>query len=93
MLDQTAFNPTSGGQPFDTGALGPARVLDVIDQDDEQIIHVVDQRLDAGMRVSGVIDWTRRFDHMQQHTGQHVFSSAFDRLVHAGTECFHLGTM
>jgi alanyl-tRNA synthetase len=93
VLDQTAFYPTSGGQPFDTGALGPARVLDVIDQDDDQITHVVDRRLDAGRRVTGVIDWTRRFDHMQQHTGQHVLSAAFDRLVHARTESFHLGTL
>ena len=93
VLDQTAFYPTSGGQPFDTGALGPARVLDVIDQDDDQITHVVDRRLDAGMRVTGVIDWTRRFDHMQQHSGQHVLSAAFDRLVHARTESFHLGTL
>jgi alanyl-tRNA synthetase len=93
VLDQTAFYPTSGGQPFDTGALGPARVLDVIDQDDDQITHVVDRRLDAGMRVTGEIDWTRRFDHMQQHTGQHVLSAAFERLVHARTESFHLGTV
>jgi alanyl-tRNA synthetase len=93
VLDQTAFYPTSGGQPFDTGALGPARVLDVIDQDDGQITHVLDRRLDAGMRVIGVIDWTRRFDHMQQHTGQHVLSAAFDRLVQARTESFHLGTL
>src|SRR6185503_1533148 len=49
--------------------------------------------LDAGMRITGEIDWTRRFDHMQQHTGQHVLSAAFDRLVQARTESFHLGTV
>lgn len=93
VLDQTAFYPTSGGQPFDTGTLGAARVLDVIDQDDEDIAHIVDRRLDAGTRVSGAIDWPRRFDHMQQHTGQHVLSAAFDRLVQARTESFHLGAV
>jgi alanyl-tRNA synthetase len=92
VLDQTAFYPTSGGQPFDTGMLGPARVLDVIDHEDDQITHVVDRRLDLGSRVTGTIDWSRRFDHMQQHTGQHVLSAAFDQLVQARTESFHLGT-
>ena len=92
VLDQTAFYPTSGGQPYDTGELGDARVLDVIDQEDGEIAHVLDRALDAGTRVSGSIDWTRRFDHMQQHTGQHVLSAAFDRLLKARTESFHLGT-
>ncbi len=92
VLDQTAFYPTSGGQPFDTGSLGLARVLEVIDHDDH-ITHVIDRAVDAGARVTGVIDWTRRFDHMQQHTGQHVLSAAFDRLMQARTESFHLGTL
>jgi alanyl-tRNA synthetase len=90
-LDQTAFYPTSGGQPFDTGRLGPAQVLDVVDLDDGEIAHVVDRPLQVGQRVSGAVDWPRRFDHMQQHTGQHVLSAAFDRLVQARTESFHLG--
>jgi alanyl-tRNA synthetase len=92
VLDQTIFYPTSGGQPFDTGRLGEAHVLDVLDRDDGEIAHVVDMRLDVGARVSGAIDWARRFDHMQQHTGQHVLSAAFDRLLNARTESFHLGT-
>ncbi|MBA2302610.1 MAG: hypothetical protein H0W08_08245 [Acidobacteria bacterium] len=90
-LDQTAFYPTSGGQPFDVGTLGEARVLDVIDAEDGGIQHVVDGSLTEGARVTGRIDWSRRFDHMQQHTGQHVLSAAFDRLLNARTESFHLG--
>jgi alanyl-tRNA synthetase len=92
VLDQTAFYPTSGGQPYDTGELGDARVLDVIDREDGEIAHVLDRALDAGTPVRGSIDWTRRFDHMQQHTGQHVLSAAFDHLLEARTESFHLGT-
>ena len=90
-LDRTAFYPTSGGQPFDTGALGSARVLDVIDADDA-VLHVLDDVLPVGTRVRGEIDWDRRFDHMQQHTGQHVLSAAFDRLVSNRTVSFHMGT-
>jgi alanyl-tRNA synthetase len=89
-LDRTAFYPSSGGQPFDTGTLGEARVLEVIDEDDE-VVHVTDRAIDAGTRVSGTIDWSRRFDHMQQHTGQHVLSAAYDRLFGVRTESFHLG--
>lgn len=92
-LDQTAFYPTSGGQPFDVGTLGPAQVVDVVDTDDGEITHVVTQALDVGATVRGEIDWRRRFDHMQQHTGQHVLSAAFDRLVNARTESFHLGAV
>jgi alanyl-tRNA synthetase len=90
VLDRTAFYPTSGGQPFDVGTLGTARVLDVIDDDAGRILHVVD-RVPEGPAVSGTIDWTRRFDHMQQHTGQHVLSAAFDRALGVRTESFHLG--
>lgn len=92
LLDQTAFYPTSGGQPFDTGRLGTAQVLDVADRDDGEIVHVVDKRVDRGSKVTGTIDWVRRFDHMQQHTGQHVLSAAYDRLFGVRTESFHLGT-
>ncbi len=91
ILDQTAFYPTSGGQPFDTGTLGGAAVTDVIDREDGTIAHVVSGSLNAGEVVSGEIDWARRFDHMQQHTGQHVLSAAFDRLCGARTESFHMG--
>jgi alanyl-tRNA synthetase len=90
-LDQTAFYPTSGGQPFDTGTLGGAAVTDVIDREDGSIAHVVSGQLNPGDIVSGEIDWPRRFDHMQQHTGQHVLSAAFDRLFGVRTESFHMG--
>jgi alanyl-tRNA synthetase len=100
-LDRTAFYPTSGGQPFDLGELaaperaGPqtnvARIVDVIDESDG-IAHLVEGDAPVpGQRVHGVIDWTRRFDHMQQHTGQHVLSAAIDRLFGVRTVSFHLG--
>ena len=92
-LDQTAFYPTSGGQPFDTGTLGGAAVTDVIDREDGTIAHLVSGSLKAGDVVSGEIDWARRFDHMQQHTGQHVLSAAFDRLFGVRTESFHMGQL
>ena len=91
VLDRTAFYPTSGGQPFDTGFLGAARVLDVVDAEDGSILHVIEGELAIGP-VHGRIDWARRFDHMQQHTGQHVLSAAFDRLFGARTVSFHLGS-
>ena len=91
-LDRTAFYPTSGGQPFDTGRLGGAAVLDVVDREDGEIAHVLDRPLASGAAVRGEIDWARRFDHMQQHTGQHVLSAALDRLFQARTVSFHLGT-
>lgn len=90
VLDRTAFYPTSGGQPFDTGQLGDTRVVDVLDRDDGTIAHVVERGLAPGAVVHGQIDWVRRFDHMQQHTGQHVLSAAFDRHG-VRTVSFHLG--
>lgn len=90
LLDRTAFYPASGGQPFDLGTLGSARVVDVVDRDDGTIAHVIEGS--AAGRVTGRIDWARRFDHMQQHTGQHVLSAAFDRGLSARTLSFHLGT-
>src|SRR5262245_3563318 len=89
-LDRTAFYPTSGGQPFDTGRLGSQAVIEVLDEDDT-IQHLVDGPLDIGARVRGEIDWSRRFDHMQQHTGQHILSAAFDRRFGVRTVSFHLG--
>ncbi|MBA3272127.1 MAG: alanyl-tRNA editing protein, partial [Acidobacteria bacterium] len=91
VLDQTAFYPTSGGQPYDLGSLGDARVQDVVDREDGAIAHVVDRHLPPGARIEGAIDWTRRFDHMQQHSGQHLLSAAYDRLFGVRTESFHLG--
>ncbi len=90
ILDRTAFYPTSGGQPFDTGRLGAAAVIEVVDREDGEILHILDRPLEAGA-VHGTIDWVRRFDHMQQHTGQHLLSAAFDRLFQVRTESFHLG--
>jgi len=89
-LDRTAFYPTSGGQPFDTGRLGSVDVVETIDEDDD-IVHVVRAPVASGTRVRGEIDWARRFDHMQQHTGQHVLSAAFDRLFENRTTSFHMG--
>ena len=92
VLDRTAFYPTSGGQPFDLGRLGNATVIDVVDGDDNTILHVIDKPLDPGP-IHGTIDWGRRFEHMQQHSGQHVLSAAFDRIAGARTESFHLGSV
>jgi alanyl-tRNA synthetase len=101
VLDRTAFYPTSGGQPFDIGALvgdgpfqGRLSVVDVVDDEHGDIVHVLDGSADGlgrGQTVRGTIDWTRRFDHMQQHTGQHVLSAAIDRLCGVRTVSFHLG--
>lgn len=76
VLDRTAFYPTSGGQPFDTGALGNDRVIDVVDEE-SRIVHVCEHATThhVGDVIEGVIDWARRFDHMQQHTGQHLLSA------------------
>src|SRR5688572_11751498 len=91
-LDRTAFYPTSGGQPFDTGTIGEATVLDVFEEEDGTIGHLVDRQLETNSRVRGHVDWSRRFDHMQQHTGQHLLSAAFEREAGARTVSFHLGT-
>src|ERR1700752_2732226 len=69
-LDRTAFYPTSGGQPFDSGTLSGAKVIDVIDEE-ERIAHLLAAPIPSP-DVEGHIDWERRFDHMQQHTGQHL---------------------
>jgi alanyl-tRNA synthetase len=88
-LDRTAFYPTSGGQPHDTGELGGARVVDVIDEG-ECIAHVTDAPVTADA-VTGTVDDGRRYNHMQQHTGQHVLSAVFaDAFGHA-TVSVHFG--
>jgi len=89
-LDQSAFYPEGGGQPADTGTLGGAAVLDV-QVEDGVIWHMLDQALEPEI-VQGAIDWARRFDHMQQHHGQHLLSAAFERLYGLRTVSFHLGT-
>ena len=88
-LDRTAFYPTSGGQPFDLGIVGGAAVIDVIDEDD-RVAHVLDAPIAVG-EVYGEVDWIRRFDHMQQHTGQHLLSAVFEELFGIGTVSFHMG--
>jgi alanyl-tRNA synthetase len=93
VLDRTAFYPTSGGQPHDVGTLGGVDVLDVIEDDAGEIRHVLGAPLAAGTSVHGTIDAARRFDHTQQHTGQHILSAAFDRLLGARTVGFHLGAV
>jgi alanyl-tRNA synthetase len=89
-LDRTAFYPESGGQPSDRGMLGGIPVLDVIDEG-EAVAHILADT-PAEEAVQGSIDWERRFDHMQQHTGQHILSAAFERMGGYKTLSFHLGT-
>jgi alanyl-tRNA synthetase len=89
-LDRTAFYPASGGQPHDMGQLGDARVVDVIDEEDE-VIHIVDKPIAIGS-VQGIVDWSRRFDHMQQHSGQHVLSAVFHSRFALPTISFHMGS-
>ena len=91
VLDRTAFYPASGGQPFDTGTLGDTRVVEVVDLEDGAVAHVLESPIAEGTCVHGEIDWRRRFDHMQQHTGQHVLSAAFDHLFDNRTMSFHMG--
>ena len=91
-LDRTAFYPTSGGQPFDTGTIAGVAVVDVIDEG-ERIAHRLDAPLsgfEPGAAVECSIDWSRRFDHMQQHSGQHLLSAVFEELFHLKTVSFHL---
>jgi alanyl-tRNA synthetase len=88
-LDRTAFYPASGGQPFDTGQLGGIGVTEVVDEG-ERIAHVLSRPVD-GEEIAGVVDWQRRFDHMQQHTGQHLLSAVLIELFNAPTVSFHLG--
>ncbi|HJR51542.1 MAG TPA: hypothetical protein VJ794_10575 [Gemmatimonadales bacterium] len=88
-LDRTAFYPTSGGQPNDTGTLGGSAVLDVVDEGD-RIAHVLADPIGTGA-VSGTVDWPRRFDHMQQHTGQHLLSAVLHELFGHATIAVHFG--
>lgn len=89
-LDRTAFYPTSGGQPHDTGTLGDVNVVEVLDSDNHEVIHFTDRAVAAGP-IHGIIDWGRRFYHIQQHTGQHLLSAAFLELFQFPTVSFHLG--
>jgi len=89
-LDQTAFYPGGGGQPADRGRLGELLVADVREEDG-RVWHRIEGALSPGHRVKGSLDWARRFDHMQQHTGQHILSQAFLAVAAAETRSFHLG--
>ena len=90
-LDQTAFYPTSGGQPHDLGTLAGARITDVIDEG-ERIAHLLDSPVagESGA-VKGAVAWERRFDHMQQHTGQHLLSAVLEELFGYHTVSVHFG--
>lgn len=91
VLDRTAFYPTGGGQPSDTGTLNGARVVECIDDGDNGVLHVVQGAAPArDALVHGRVDWSRRLDHMQQHTGQHILSQAFITLFNAPTKSFRV---
>lgn len=91
VLDRTAFYPTGGGQPSDTGTLNGARVAECIDDGERGVLHVVQGVAPArDAIVSGRVDWSRRLDHMQQHTGQHILSQAFVNLFNAPTKSFRV---
>ena len=90
VLDRTAFYPEGGGQPADHGTLGDARVLDVHEKDGV-VTHLCDRALPVGAEVSGHIDWARRFDHMQQHSGEHIVSGMLCSAFHCDNVGFHLG--
>ena len=90
VLDATAFYPGGGGQPSDRGTLGGIAVTET-GLEGEELWHQVEGSLEPGARVAGRIDWARRFDHMQQHTGQHILSRAFVEVARADTRSFHLG--
>ena len=90
-LDATAFYPTGGGQNCDLGTLGTVNVLDVKEQG-EDILHLCDGPLEVGSTVEGSIDWARRFDHMQQHSGEHmVMGFIYEKYVYHNVG-FHMGT-
>src|SRR5438034_3396828 len=88
-LDRTAFYPTSGGQPFDTGSIAGAPVVDVVDEG-ERIAHVLGAAIDLD-EVSCRLNWERRFDHMQQHSGQHLLSAVMLDLFGMATRSVHFG--
>ncbi|PYX72723.1 MAG: alanyl-tRNA editing protein [Acidobacteria bacterium] len=97
FLDRTAFYPTSGGQVFDTGVISTEneklKVTEVVDSEDGRVVHYLEappKSLQPGSKIRGQIDATRRRDHMQQHTGQHVLSAAFVRLFNIPTVSFHM---
>ncbi len=89
ILDQTCFYPESGGQPYDRGWIDGVEVVKVFEED-SRIVHLIEKDIQAES-IKGKIDWERRFDHMQQHSGQHILSQCFHELLEAETLAFHLG--
>ena len=89
-LDRTAFYPEGGGQPADHGVLGGAAVLDVQEREG-RVLHTCDRPLPVGRTVRGVIDWGRRFDHMQQHSGEHIVSGMLCAAFSCDNVGFHMG--
>ena len=89
-LDRTAFYPEGGGQPADRGDLGGAAVLDVQERDG-LVLHTCDRPLTVGVSVHGAIDWPRRFDHMQQHSGEHIVSGMLCAAFSCDNVGFHMG--
>ena len=90
-LDRTDFYPTGGGQPSDSGTLAGVRVVECIDDEENGVLHVIQGRApEVGATVNGRIDWPRRLDHIQQHTGQHILSQAFISLYNAPTRSFRV---
>ena len=90
-LDRTAFYPEGGGQPADQGTLDGAAVTDVHEKNGV-VLHNVDRAVEIGKTVTGVIDWARRFDHMQQHSGEHICSGLICGRYHCDNVGFHMGT-
>ncbi len=91
ILNRTAFYPTGGGQPSDTGTINGSRVVECIDDGEQGVLHVVQGVAPArDTIVKGRVDWPRRLDHMQQHTGQHILSQAFVTLFNAPTKSFRV---
>ncbi|HJP92005.1 MAG TPA: DHHA1 domain-containing protein [Pyrinomonadaceae bacterium] len=91
VLNRTAFYPTGGGQPSDTGTLNGARVVECIDDGEQGVLHLIQGFApQQGAVVHGRVDWPRRLDHMQQHTGQHILSQAFVTLFNAPTRSFRV---
>ena len=90
ILDATAFYPEGGGQPSDIGTLGDANVLSVREAE-EQILHLCDKPFDVGSAVTGRIDWVRRFDFMQQHSGEHMVSGIIHKKYGWHNVGFHMG--
>lgn len=92
VLDNTAFYPTGGGQPHDTGWISGIEISDVEKVDDEIRHYTAADVSNISGEISAKLNWVRRFDHMQQHTGQHILTAAFVELFDLATTSFHLGT-